>query len=65
MISQKRLATFYGDIGVGIGLKNDDKKIQTFRMLFDTGSCEFWIPSKKCTTTRCESHQRYEESKTF
>ncbi len=34
-------------------------------MLFDTGSCEFWIPSKACTTTRCLTHTRYTRSDTF
>lgn len=34
-------------------------------MLFDTGSCEFWIPSYKCTTTRCLTHQRYSISQTY
>lgn len=65
MISQKRLATFYGDIGVGVGTPGDPNKVQSFRMLFDTGSCEFWIPSRKCNTSRCLSHQRYEDSNTF
>ena len=34
-------------------------------MLFDTGSCEFWIPSEKCTTSRCLTHQRYTISNTY
>jgi len=34
-------------------------------MLFDTGSCEFWIPSDKCTTKRCLTHSRYSKSSTF
>jgi len=34
-------------------------------MLFDTGSCEFWIPSKECSTKRCLTHTRYTQSKTF
>jgi len=34
-------------------------------MLFDTGSCEFWIPSKECHTKRCLTHTRYTRSKTF
>jgi len=34
-------------------------------MLFDTGSCEFWIPSKACKTTRCLTHTRYTRSKTY
>lgn len=34
-------------------------------MLFDTGSCEFWIPSIHCTTTRCLTHERYSISNTY
>ena len=34
-------------------------------MLFDTGSCEFWIPSRECTTSRCLTHTRYEKSSTL
>jgi hypothetical protein len=34
-------------------------------MLFDTGSCEFWIPSNDCYTNRCLTHTRYERSSTF
>ncbi len=34
-------------------------------MLFDTGSCEFWIPSIECHTKRCLTHSRYTRSKTF
>lgn len=41
------------------------EQIQSFKMLFDTGSCEFWIPSYKCTTTRCLTHQRYSISQTY
>ncbi len=34
-------------------------------MLFDTGSCEFWIPSEECTTKRCLTHTRYQKAYTF
>lgn len=34
-------------------------------MLFDTGSCEFWIPSVECKTNRCLTHARYSKSETF
>lgn len=34
-------------------------------MLFDTGSCEFWIPSEECTTKRCLTHTRYKKSQSF
>jgi hypothetical protein len=34
-------------------------------MLFDTGSCEFWIPSIQCHTNRCLTHTRYTKSDSF
>lgn len=65
VLAQKRLATYYGDINVGYGRDGDPTKTQTFKMLFDTGSCEFWIPSEKCITSRCLSHTQYHQSETF
>jgi hypothetical protein len=65
VIANKKLATYYGDIGVGVGTKRNKKYIQTFKMLFDTGSCEFWIPAQKCNTFRCKTHRRYQVSRTF
>lgn len=65
VLAQKRLATYYGDINVGFGRDGDPTKTQTFKMLFDTGSCEFWIPSNVCNTSRCLSHTRYSQSQTF
>lgn len=66
------MATYYGDVGIGVGLESDDCsdtssnfKTQVFKMLFDTGSCEFWIPSDKCTTERCQSHDKYHKSCSF
>lgn len=32
---------------------------QSFRILLDTGSSEFWIPSAECSTGRCLRHRRY------
>lgn len=34
-------------------------------MLFDTGSCEFWVPSFKCNDIECYTHNRYVKSNTF
>lgn len=65
VLAQKKLATYYGYINVGFGRGNDPNQTETFKMLFDTGSCEFWIPSNKCTTSRCLSHTRYNDSKTI
>lgn len=57
------MATYYGDIGVGE--PDNNGKIQTFKMLFDTGSCEFWIPSYRCNTPRCITHQRYTPTSSY
>lgn len=65
VLAQKRLATYYGDINVGYGRDGDPSKTQSFKMLFDTGSCEFWIPSIECTTSRCLSHTRYTRSQSY
>ena len=34
-------------------------------MMFDTGSCEFWIPSAECKTTRCLVHNTYSKSSSY
>jgi hypothetical protein len=64
-LAQKRLATYYGELNVGYGRDGDPNKSQTFKMLFDTGSCEFWIPSKQCHTKRCMTHTQYTTSNSF
>lgn len=50
---------------MGFGRDGDPTKTESFKMLFDTGSCEFWIPNKECNTKRCLTHTRYTRSKTF
>jgi cathepsin D len=52
VLKEKHLATYYGALRIGDNV---------FRTLFDTGSCELWIPSEKCTTARCEKHKRFSE----
>jgi hypothetical protein len=47
-------AQFYGPIAVGT-------KGQTLNVIFDTGSSNLWVPSKKCTN--CGLHPRYDSSK--
>lgn len=32
---------------------------QTFRVLIDTGSADFWLPSHKCTSRSCEKRQKF------
>lgn len=50
VLREKHLATYFGTVRVG----NTD-----FRVLFDTGSCEFWIPSSECNTERCHRHAQF------
>jgi hypothetical protein len=65
VLAQKRLATYYGELEVGMGCNGDTTSKQSFKMLFDTGSCEFWIPSAQCNTNRCKTHNRYARSNTY
>eukprot|EP00938_MAST-03A_sp_MAST-3A-sp1_P000425 g425.t1 len=64
VLPEKRLATYYGEITFG---GQDGTEKQTFPMLFDTGSCEFWVPSKGCKEktdpSRCNRHRLYDETK--
>jgi hypothetical protein len=55
VLSRKHLATYFGEIRI----VNADSKATPFKALFDTGSCEFWVPSSECTTQRCEAHDRF------
>lgn len=47
-------AQFYGPIAVGT-------QGQVLNVIFDTGSSNLWVPSKKCTN--CGVHPRYDSSK--
>ena len=74
VLSEKRLATYFGSVQIGecVGSNGaptectpEKKEKLTFKMLFDTGSCEFWIPGVGCTKAekyqdRCSNHRTYD-----
>uniref|UniRef100_A0A8C5XTK3 Gastricsin n=1 Tax=Microcebus murinus TaxID=30608 RepID=A0A8C5XTK3_MICMU len=50
-----RDASFFGDLSFGT-------PPQKFKILFDTGSSDVWVPSALCYTITCSKHTRFDPS---
>ena len=55
------MISYYGEVGVG----EDAKSAQRFKVLFDTGSTDFFLSDESCETPSCLNHNKYHKTKTF
>jgi hypothetical protein len=55
------MISYYGEVVVG----EDEKSAQHFKVLFDTGSTDFFIPDESCKDPSCMNHNKYKQTKTY
>lgn len=56
VLPKKRISTYYGHVVIGMNPST------TFRVMFDTGSSEIWVPDDMCLAPECMRHTQYKGS---